>query len=234
MANTTPQFIQSVTSTTISSPTTATLTVTQGHMIIVCIIGLPTTMSVSSVTDTLNNTYVSSGGTNTTIFGGYYFTSSSGSGSNTITVNTSGSPTAIIIDVREYSGMWVSDNTPTSTDTQSNKNASSTSVTTSSITTNYQNDLAICYVGNNSSNTYTVANQFGNFDTATQGTLIAGFADAVIVQSAVLVTYTPFTQSSTASWGHAFNFRRSYGYISNTNFQFVKAPNGISVTEKIR
>lgn len=235
------QFIQSATGNTTSSPTTATFpnSVGAAHMIFVNVGISPNTATVSSITDSLGTFYGVVGSSNGTgaasTWQGLGFTPSAGS--NTVTVNTTGTPTAIVIDVREYLSVPVSaissGNYSSYRDPTSFASDTLTGSVNLSTTTLLNGTLLLSYAVNSSTNTYTLGGGgFANMDTATQGALIMACADQVTISPGIYTAQ--FTQSSSAA--HIAQLIGIRGYLGTTmnNYQSPKVGNGISTSERIR
>lgn len=237
-------LIQSVTGTSTASPTTAafTFSATAGSIIVVSYAVTPNTASMALPTDTIGNSYRNDGnGTATSVANYLAVARNKADGANTVTVTSSGSPTACVINVREYisSDGFFQNSIPNGTSSAyaafvGQQSASSGTAVTNSVarTPSSASALIIGTVANSTGQTFTAGAGFANLTTVTQGNLVMATEDLEQIQPTS--QFATFTQSSTGAWSVILAGVASRARISNNNYNQILVGDGMSSTEKVR
>lgn len=237
-------FVQSVTNTAISSPITVTINCTAGNLLMVNVAIAPGTSTLSSTSDTNGGSYnslasVSGGGATIVTLASIVRVT----GSNTVTVNCSGTPTAVVIEAREYSfafGTPAAELSPTInrligiSSIGTNSSGSNVSLVATRTPTG-KSTLFQTTVANSRGATYTPSASFDNPVSVTQGSLVMTTINKVLeFPEPIRAGGILFTQSDAGAWTVIAGGILARLINATNNFEFPSAPDGISVTEKIR
>jgi hypothetical protein len=185
--------------------------VTTGNLILVAVASNVAT--VSSVTDSLSNTYTLGSAYHYSNYLTYYYAKNITGGACTVTVTFSTTGWPYNAQVREYEGL----DTTSPLDVQAQATGSSTAPSATTATTGNANDLVVGIFANTSSNTYTQSTGYDNFTMVnTASTQVLGIQDKTV--NATGTQTAAITQSSTSTWGAiAVAFKQGAGGTTLTS-----------------